>query len=121
MIGELVPVTLLPRFTSFVGAGTYATPPLQVEAFDLASLTFGRGPRVGGAAQDPFRTWLEGSHDAQAWTTLAGPISSASTVTSVGTPLSCRWLRVKVQLQGDAGGLVGITLWMSGGLRRRVP
>jgi hypothetical protein len=36
------------------------------------------------------------------------------------TPFQRRWFRVRVELLGDANGVVGITMWMAGVLERTV-
>ena len=40
MQGSMVPVVLLPRFTTFVGAGSFATAPLDVTEFDRLVVDF---------------------------------------------------------------------------------
>ncbi|NUN52307.1 MAG: hypothetical protein HUU06_05910 [Planctomycetaceae bacterium] len=127
MIGALVPVAMLPRFTSHVGAGTFATVPMDVQAFDKAHLVFWRGPLVGGSASNPFRLWFEESHDATVWTEAAfgtQPLTEANTTANAGLKvtgiLTKRWFRVRVVLAGDANGVVGITLWLTGALEMRV-
>jgi len=119
----MVSVTLLPRISSFVGAGSFTTAPLPVEEFEEGRLTFWRGPLVGGAAASPFTTYIEESHDAQVWTTVTGtaPITTAGVVGSFALLLKKRWLRVRVVLNADTNGVVGISLWMTGTLDRRVP
>ena len=121
MIGELVPVVMLPRFTSYVGPGTFATAPLGVEAFSGGEVTFWRGPLVGGAATSPFTAYLEESHDALVWT-LAFPtaVTQVNRSDSCAMPFTKRWFRVRVVLAANASGVVGISLWMAGAFVRRV-
>lgn len=123
MIGRLVAATLLPRFSSLVGEGSYATVPLEVEAFDQGNVTFWRGPLVGGAVSAPFTAHIEESHDALVWTTVGGtaPITTAGAVGSIAMVFTKRWLRVRVELDADTNGVVAISLWMAGSFRRRVP
>jgi hypothetical protein len=100
---------------------------MDVTAFDKAHLVFWRGPLVGGAASNPFRLWFEESHDANQWT-AAGfgtqPLTEANTTVNAGTKVTGifvkRWFRVRVELAGDANGVVGITLWLTGSLERRI-
>lgn len=124
MIGTLVPVVMLPRFTSYVGAGTYATAPLAVEGFDKGRVTFWRGPLVGGAATSPFTAYFEDSHDAVNWTEAgtnpSGPVTTVNATGGYAILFKKRWFRIRVVLAGDANGVVGITLWMAGALERRV-
>lgn len=123
MFGAIVPAILLPRFTSYVGEGTYTTEPLAVETFDDGRLQFWRGPLVGGAVSNPFRAYIEESHDATDWTpadtSLSQPITTANTSSPCGVLFRKRWLRVRVELAADAEGVVGITLWLVGELKLR--
>ncbi len=122
MTGEIVPIVLLPRITSYVGPGTYATAPLNVEEFFKGSVAFWRGPLVGGAAEDPFVAYFEESHDAVAWTEV--PPNSVDLVDRIDSyeiaPLTKRWFRIRVVLAADANGVVAISMWMAGVMERRV-
>lgn len=124
MIGALVPAVLLPRFTSYVGEGTYTTVPMSVEAFDKGRVTFWRGPLVGGAASNPFRAYFEESHDAVTWTEAAStpsqPVTTPNTSAGYAISFKKRWFRIRVELLADAGDVVGISLWMVGALEARV-
>jgi hypothetical protein len=121
VIGPLVAVTLLPRFSSFVGDGEFATAPLDVEAFESLTVTFWRGPLVGGAVSSPFATHFEQSHDALNWTAASGTITTANAVSNLSMPFTKRWFRVRVVLDADLNGVVAISMWLTGALRRRVP
>lgn len=124
MTGSLVPIVVLPRFTSYVGAGSYTTEPLPMEGFDKGRVTFWRGPLVGGAASDPFRTYFEESQDAVTWTeagtTPSQPVTAANTVGGFEVLFRKKWFRIRVELAADANGVVGISLWMVGELEQRV-
>ena len=123
MIGALVPATLLPRFISFVGDGTYATAPMDIEPFEGGTATFWRGPLVGGAVSNAFAAYLEESHDAQVWTSVAGwlTVDQPDDVDDYTLLFKKRWLRVRIVLDADPDGLVAISTWMTVSLRRRVP
>ena len=124
MIGELVPAVLMPRFTSYVGPGSYATAPLDVEQYEVFDGAFGRGPLVGGAATDPFRVYFEESHDASTWTQCitvpAQPVTTANSTAPLSAQFHKRWFRVRVELLANASGVVAVTLWLAGGMQRRV-
>jgi hypothetical protein len=120
MRGEIVPAVMLPRFTTYVGEGSYTTPPMAVEAYSEGIFTFWRGPLVGGAALDPFKAYLEVSHDANVWAVMGSAITVPDTSSKVQTPFPRRWFRVRVDLLGDANGVVGITMWMAGVMERTV-
>jgi hypothetical protein len=120
MMGEMVPFVMLPRYSSFVGPGTYATAPVDVEAFTGGEVVFWRGPLVGGGTS-PFTTYFECSHDALTWTTAAPSVNTANTESTFPLPFSKRWFRVRVVLVGDpTDGLVGISLWLVGTVERRI-
>lgn len=123
-IGELVPVVMLPRFTSYVGPSMYATVPMRVEQFEFANVIFWRGPLVGGAASTPFQAYFEESHDAVTWTATNSSVSQPVTAVNQSDPVMLtflkRWFRVRVDLRADAQGVVAISLWMVGALSRRV-
>ncbi len=124
MIGALAPAVFLPRFTSYVGAGTYTTEPVPVETLDKGQVMFWRGPLVGGAASNPFRTYFEESHDAVTWTeaatTPSQPVTTVNTSGGFAIHFRKRWFRIRVELAANASGVVGISLWMVGELERRV-
>jgi hypothetical protein len=124
MKGALIPAAILPRFTSYAGPGTFTTAPLDVTPFARAELVFGRGVRVGGAASDPFRVYFEESHDASVWTeaatSLSQPVTEAGRSDALTIEFTKRWFRVRTELLGASGGVVGITMWLTGGLDLRV-
>jgi len=121
LVGAMVPVVMLPRFTSYVGPGSYSTAPMDVTAFDYGEVTFWRGPLVGGATTDPFLAYLEESHDTLTWTaaTPSLPITAVNTFTRQVLTLTKRWFRVRVVLDDDANGVVALTMWMAGALQAR--
>jgi hypothetical protein len=124
MIGALVPAVVLPRFTSYVGPGTFTTEPVPVDRFAMGRMLFWRGPLVGGAASNPFRTYFEESQDRVTWveaaTSVSQPVTTADTVGPVGVIFWRKWFRVRVVLAADASGVVGVSMWMVGELQQRV-
>jgi hypothetical protein len=134
MIGPLVPVTMVPRFTSFVGPGTYVTVPLDVAAYESIALEYWRGvlgfdPSSGSPATRPsFAAYLEEAHDAYLpdadWATLWSTTTpNASGLVQVD--LTRRFLRLRVVLASKTNpsvdNLVAITCWAAGSLVRRIP
>ena len=109
MQGSMVPVVLLPRFTTFVGGGSHATAPLDVTDFDRLVVDFGRGGILGGGS---ISCEFQGSHDGVAWFAL----DSVGSAADVRLDLTRRWLRVVVTLAGGQA----VTCWCAGQLRRRV-
>lgn len=108
MQGEMVPVVLIPRFTSFRAGSDYDTAPLDVTAYDRLVVMVGFSAQTG---TDPSFTFQD-SHDGVTWFTLDTVTSSP---TEVRVDLTRRWLRVYVELSADV-----VTCWCAGSLRRRV-
>ena len=122
MKGQIVSATLLPRFTSYVGPGTYATAPMDVQEFVGGLVTFWRGPLVGGANSNPFQAYFEESSDALAWTVMnpPGTINGVNDTDNFELEFTQRWLRVRVVLAADANGVVALSMWLAGAIERRV-
>lgn len=124
--GIAVPLVMVPRFTGYVGPGTYATAPLDVSAYSAAHLTLWRGPLVGDTGSGAlFECWFETSHDALEWTRVfpppLSPVITATDTSSVAdVPVTRRWLRIVVRLTADTSDVVGITCWASGLLEKRI-
>lgn len=121
MTGEMVPFAPLPRYTTYIGPGTYATAPVDLSAYEGAVLSFGRGPLVAAGTVFGFTTYFEVSHDALVWTAdISEDVPDETTALVV--PLLKRWFRVRTVLEtDDPAGLVAITLWATGSLKKRVP
>ncbi len=134
MIGELVPLVLVPRFTSFMAPGTYITVPLEVSEYATARIQIWLGPLAfdpgsGQASQRPHVTvTIEEAFEAQladsAWVSLwSGGTPGASSFATL--TLARRYLRVKVVLQAKTNpsddNLAAITAWIAGSLERRIP
>ena len=122
--GELVPLVMVPRYTTYIGASTFATAPMDVSGFDKAVLSFWRG-RLAGDAGSTFSAVFEASHDAVAWTSLGSAITTTNTSSIVSRDLIKRWLRLKITLTavppGSGGSnTVAITCWAVGSLEVRV-
>lgn len=124
MIGESVPLVMIPRFTSYVGGLTdYTTVPLDVSEFTMAWVTFWRGPLVGDTGNGAkFEAWFEVSQDAQTWEKQPPSpfvINTPDTWDSYSVGFSRRWFRMKVRLTPDTDDIVAITCWAVGSLERR--
>ena len=117
MAGELETTTLIPRFSSFLGAGTYRSVGLGVTDFAAATVHVWRGPLIGTSPTVSFA--FEESIDQENWTVCAGdaggdPGASAEGVYAI--TLKKRWFRIKVTLGGTNPG---VTCWTVAGLERR--
>jgi hypothetical protein len=113
MAGELVPVVLLPRFTTLVGPTTFETFPLDVRAYVMAELSLWRAPLLGA----PFTTitfeMLE-SVDRVQWSSCPGPSHvdpGANTEAGFAWNLSKPWVRMRVN---GLGAGFGVTCWVQG-------
>jgi len=119
MSGELVPLVLLPRYTTYAGAGTYTTIAMDVTEYQTAIVNAWRGVLNGAGAT--FGISFEESTDQVNWTTCTngsggdpGPGSEAQY-----TPdLKKRWFRVKVVLTGTEP--VTVMCWAVGFLEMRI-
>ena len=105
MQGEMVPVVLVPRSTSWCAGSIYSTAPLDVTAYDRLVVLF------DGASSDPVA--FQESHDSVTWFDLA----TATSPTQVRVDLTRRWLRLHVDLTGEGDGFAGCCV---GSLRRRI-
>lgn len=117
MAGERVPVVLVPRFTTFVGASDFVPFVLDVTAYAALELTVWRAPLVG--TTPIFRVFCYESIDRVLWSECSGP-QGDEPPESVETPyvwqLTSRWLRLRLALGGTNPG---VTCWAQGFLVRR--
>jgi hypothetical protein len=127
MAGTLVPLVVVPRYTSFVRFGYFTTVPVDVTAFQRLILTAWRGKMQGGPSPS-FGLSCQESTDRVTWFDCAGtnvsgydPAASAS-VEGEGVILATltrRWFRMRIAL-GDNSGQVRVTTWVAGHGERRV-
>lgn len=127
MIGELAPVVMLPRFTSFVGGGTFTTAPLDVSEFSKVYLEFWRGELAGSQLSPAaaFSAQLEEASDPNppggTWTPLGSAITAVNTYTLEERTLTKRFFRIRIVLDLGNGGVGAITCWAAGDFERRIP
>ena len=116
MIGEAVPLVLLPRFSSFAGENTFTTAALRVSEYAKAYVSFWRGPLKSGNFEARFQL----SHDGQSWTTDSsiGTIATVDRRDEYSVDLTKRWLRMEITLSGGFGG--AISCWCTGLLEKRI-
>lgn len=129
MAGELVPLVLLPRYTTYAGkpssGNTYfSTIALDVTQYQNAILNVWRGKLVGTAATPPVKFWFEESTDQDSWSVCTGSPGGASggdpgenAETQYVLELKKRWFRVKVEL-GNADNV--LSCWAVGFLEERL-
>jgi hypothetical protein len=113
MIGEAVPLVLLPRYSSFVGENTFTTAALRVSDYAKAHVSFWRGPLKSGSFQAEFQV----SHDGQTWDTVT-TVTTVDTRDEYSLTLKERWLRMEIQISGGNGP--AITCWCTGLLEKRI-
>jgi hypothetical protein len=131
--GELAPLVLAARFTSFLGPGVHTTAPLDVSAFDRAAFEFWRGHLAGSEAG--FKAFFEQADEpgpgpgpldpeyplsdpVNPWTILGSSFDTFNTSSLVELVLTKRYMRMRVGLTGDEAA---ITLFAVGSIRKRVP
>ena len=121
--GLYVPLVMIPRFTTYIGQGTYTTAPLDVSAYSSFSLTVWRGPLVSGTGPGAgLNIVFQDSDDTEVWAQLAPtPIVSAGPAsTAVSCPLIRRWMRLKLTLtENPTDHIVALTCWAIGNLELR--
>lgn len=116
MPGTLVPLVLVPRFSSYAGATTYYTVAMDVSEYSKAILSFWRS---AGANLSSLTITYEESTDQLTWTTCAGgPFADpgGNAETQHQPELTKRWFRVGVQ---PAGANCVVTCWAIGFLEQR--
>jgi hypothetical protein len=122
-VGRVEPLVMIPRFTTYAGHNEGSTKltsvPLDVSRFSKMTVTFWRGPLLGGGSVT-FSAQFESSHDADKWFAEGSAITTASGTTKVEIDLDRRWLRVAVELTANLpGDVVAITCWAVGSLEHR--
>ncbi len=116
--GELVPAVLLPRYTTYCGAGTYTTIAMDVTEYQAAIMNVWRGVLNGGGA---VTFSFEESTDQVTWTTCtngSGGDPGADTEAQYTPELKKRWFRIKVAVTGSEP--VTLTCWAVGFLEMRL-
>jgi hypothetical protein len=119
MAGELVPLVLLPRFTTLAGEQDLYTVAMDVTAFEKALVNVWRGAMLGTTPE--FRVTFQESTDQFNWFTCGNTTANyqvtASTETQFQPEFTKRWFRLKVTLV-DSGAVA--TCWAVGFLEERL-
>ncbi len=126
MDGELVPLVMLPRFTTYAGLADptqgFTTIGMDVTQYEGAILNVWRG-HIVGTVTPGFTIWFEESTDQDRWTPCEGPPGGArgndpgeNAEQQYDMRIKKRWFRIRVQL-GGADNVV--TCWAVGYLRER--
>jgi hypothetical protein len=120
MAGELVPLVMLPRYSTFVGDSTFTTVAMDVTAYSKVILNVWRG-RLGGSSPTFGVSCLE-STDQETWTACAGTNVTNFDPTEedegqVNATVTKRWFRIEITLGGTSPM---ITCWAVGFLEERL-
>jgi hypothetical protein len=102
MAGELVPLVLLPRYTTFVGAGTFTTIGMEASNYSKSIVGVWRGAMLG--AGPTFAVSFEESTDQNSWSVCSGGSSAdpgTDTEAQYQPTITKRWFRIKVVLGGS--------------------
>lgn len=117
MAGELVPLVLIPRYTSYLGAFAFTTIGMEVTDYEKALVNVWRGPLAG--TSPTFAVTFEESTDGVTWSICTGATPGdpgLDTETQYQPSLNKRWFRVKITLGGTNPGA---TCWGLGFLQMR--
>jgi len=124
MAGVLVPLVLLPRFTTLGDSGTqeFTTIALEVTPYEAAILNAWRGNFVSTAGSPVFKIYFEESTDGTAWsicggTSATGEVLAAATETQYTATLTKQWFRIRVKI--ESGTNMAVTCWAVGFLEER--
>ena len=121
MAGELTPLVLLPRYTTYAGASDFVTIAMDVSDYQKAIINLWRGILLGGSPTITFS--CEESTDQVFWTPCAGTNVTAfdpgqADEKQATATLAKRWFRLKVALTGSSPGPAA-TCWAVGFLEQR--
>ena len=118
MAGDYVPLVLIPRYTSYVGAGVFTTIGMEVQDYSKAVVNVWRGNMTG--TTPTFGVTFEESTDQSTWTTCGGTTAmsdpGAVTEAQYTAVLTKRWFRVSLTLGGTDPA---VSAWALGFLEMR--
>ena len=117
MSGELVPLVLIPRFSTYTGAHSFYTIAMDVTEYAKAIVNVWRGDLAGAGT---FLISFEESTDQQNWTVCTGGTAAdpgADTEAQYTATITKRWFRAKVAVTGTDPF---VTCWAVGFLEMRL-
>lgn len=119
MAGELVPLVLLPRYSTFSGATVFTTIGIDVSDYESAIVNVWRGNFIG-TGPPTFGITLEESTDRDEWAACSGATADydpgGATEGQLTAALKRRWLRAKVTITGTDPS---VSCWAVGFLELR--
>jgi len=118
--GELVPLVMLPRFSTYSGQTSFVTVAMDVTEYQNAILNVWRGPVTNAGT---FKIFFEESTDQVTWSTCAGTSGTGedpgdNTELQYTAQLKKRWFRVKITIGASADA--SVTCWAVGFLEQRL-
>ncbi|MCE9635093.1 MAG: hypothetical protein K8T90_05240 [Planctomycetes bacterium] len=122
MAGELVPLVMLPRYTTFAGTTPFYTIAMDVTEYEKAILNVWRGQMRTGCT---FSMYFEESTDSNSWTNCAGvtpPVDPGPGAEAQYVPtLRKRWFRLRLELTAATtpDDFATVSCWAVGFLERR--
>ena len=117
MAGELVPLVLIPRYSTFVGAHSFTTIGMEVSDYSKAIVNVWRGDLTG--TSPTFAVQFEESTDQSNWTICTngtGGDPGADTEAQYTPELNKRWFRIQITLGGTGPA---VSAWAIGFLELR--
>ena len=101
MAGQLVPLVLIPRYTTYSGNQEFTTIGMDVTSYETVIVNFWRTALIGTGTA--ISVYFEESTDQNAWSVCAGspaqPVDpTAATETQYSYTLAKRWFRLRVVL-----------------------
>ena len=118
MAGELTPLVLLPRYTTYVGQSTFQTIAMDVTEYENAVVNAWRGKLTGSGPTIAME--LQESSDQVNWTVCSGGASfdpGQEAEVQRTAVLAKRWFRIQVTLGGTSPAG---TCWAVGFLEQRL-
>ena len=113
MAGKNVPVVLVPRFTGYVGDGTYWSQPIPTSAYSGISIDFWHGLLIG-TGPPGVTVHFQESNDVANWRFCGGgpwTVPPGVSETPLSAVLTMAWFRFGVILGGTNAG---VTCWAQG-------
>ena len=113
MSGTVQKVVLLPRFTTFVGAGDFLTAPVNVRQFAQGLISVWRGRESVVPGLDDFTVTLQESPDLEIWNDVASLVPDANEELSATADFDLEWVRLKINLSldGSPAQEPSVTCW----------
>jgi hypothetical protein len=118
--GELTPLVLIPRYTTYCGVNSFVTVALDVGLYSGMTIAFWNGPVVGSVT---LNARIQSSDDGETWFDEGSPIAAGlpDSFGKQSIALGRRWIRIRVTLAGTPGAEAAVTCWATGSLEKRLP